>query len=151
MDIKWLKEKIIEYKNKTIKEIGDDLRIAIPVAALILSAMFFKFSLILPWVYATGSTIIITSILKLIFNFTPLGTRPNGNDDSMPSGHVSAAFGGAAFIFFGVSYLLGIIAFPFAAFTAYSRVWAGSHHWRDVIVGAILGSIISFIFATGII
>lgn len=66
--------------------------------------------------------------------------RPNGACcGSFPSGHTSSAFTGASFMNFryGIKY-----AFPFyagATFVAASRVQANAHYVHDVIAGAALG------------
>jgi membrane-associated phospholipid phosphatase len=137
-----LTDLIDKLKNKTtdtIVDIGDILQYALPFAALFVIAAQGRADLVWNWLYIIAGQAGLSTILKKIFNFTPLGTRPNGGENSMPSGHTTAAFAGAAIIF-RVDWFAGLIALPFAAFTGYSRVRGYAHHWRDVIVGALLGA-----------
>ena len=72
--------------------------------------------------------------------------RPNGSDNSFPSGHTSAAFQGAAFIHARYGFDHAWPAYAAAAFVGYSRVYSDNHHTRDVIAGAALGIATSFYF-----
>jgi len=89
-------------------------------------------------------TIAGTSVLKRLFNFTPLGERPSGGGNSFPSGHASAAMCAPAFLH--VRYGQARYTVPFAAsgsFVAYSRVWALKHHWRDVLASTALSLVVA--------
>ena len=72
--------------------------------------------------------------------------RPNGSDQSFPSGHTSTAFQGAAFIHkrYGLKY--AVPAYIGASFVGYSRVESDNHYTEDVIAGAAIGAISSFYF-----
>jgi membrane-associated phospholipid phosphatase len=74
--------------------------------------------------------------------------RPNGGDQSFPSGHTSAAFQGAAFIHKRYGWKYGIPAYLGAAFVGYSRVESDNHYTEDVVAGAAIGVISSFCFTT---
>ena len=74
--------------------------------------------------------------------------RPNGGDQSFPSGHTSAAFQGAAFIQRRYGWKYGIPAYIGAAFVGYSRVESDNHYPEDVVAGAAIGVISSFYFTT---
>ena len=71
---------------------------------------------------------------------------PYGN--SFPSGHASAAFGGAAFIYDRYGTTWGIPAYALAAFTAYSRVDAQKHFYEDVLAGGSIAVMSSLIFTS---
>ena len=145
MDIKWLAQNTYSLTKKTLRDWGDIFRLALPIASFFL-ALFLKSDILaLKCAISIGIVVVLTSALKFLFNFTKLGRRPNGGSDSMPSGHTSSAFQGASFILFGVNFWIGIPAMLFACLTGYSRVWAGVHWWRDVIVGAFLGMLVSFL------
>uniref|UniRef100_UPI00038294DC phosphatase PAP2 family protein n=1 Tax=Legionella tunisiensis TaxID=1034944 RepID=UPI00038294DC len=67
-------------------------------------------------------------------------TRPNGGCcRSFPSGHVSAAFTGAAFINFRYGFIYSVPLYAGAAYVAYSRVQTNAHHVRDVVAGGVIG------------
>ncbi len=73
--------------------------------------------------------------------------RPNnGNKDSFPSGHTSAAFQGASFIHFRYGWKYAVPAYLGAAFVGYSRVDAEKHYTVDVLAGATLGILSSWYF-----
>lgn len=138
MNFTELWEKLRRTTTDTIVDIGDILQYALPFAALFVIATEPSAVTAWRWLQVVIAQAAASTILKKIFNFTPLGTRPNGNDHSMPSGHTTSAFAGAALIF-QIDWFAGLIALPFAAFTGYSRVRGLAHHWRDVIAGACLG------------
>ncbi|WP_051362361.1 phosphatase PAP2 family protein [Solimonas soli] len=90
------------------------------------------------YAYDFAATFAATEALKYAFNNTRWGERPNGHDGSFPSGHTSAACSAAAFISDRYGWQYGLPLYATAAFTAYSRVDEGFHHWRDVIAGCAL-------------
>ncbi|MCF8473532.1 MAG: phosphatase PAP2 family protein [Emcibacter sp.] len=74
-------------------------------------------------------------------------TRPNGECcDSFPSGHSSVAFMGASFIQKRYGWAYGIPAYLGASLVAYSRVHSDKHYTEDVVAGAAIGIISSYIF-----
>ena len=73
--------------------------------------------------------------------------RPdNSGDDSFPSGHTSVAFQGAAFIHrrYGLKY--AIPAYLAAGYVGWTRVESDQHYVEDVVAGAALGIVSSFVF-----
>ena len=73
--------------------------------------------------------------------------RPNGNCcDSFPSGHSSRAFVGASFIHRRYGFKYSVPAYIAASYVAYSRVDADKHEVEDVITGALVGILSSYIF-----
>jgi len=74
-------------------------------------------------------------------------TRPKGaNNESLPSGHGSVAFQGAALTGkrYGLKY--GIPAYLGATFVAWSRVESDNHYTVDVVAGAAIGILSSLVF-----
>ncbi|MCE5315285.1 MAG: phosphatase PAP2 family protein [Armatimonadota bacterium] len=84
---------------------------------------------------ALGATFAATELLKHLVG----EKRPNSDSQtSFPSGHTAAAFAMATVLTdYEPSYKWP--AYITAAAIGYSRVEAGSHYWRDVVGGALLG------------
>lgn len=90
------------------------------------------------WLRNTGVALVVTSTLKLAFNQTSLGKRPDGSPYGFPSGHAAFVMSGAAFLNERYGWKWGLPAIVGAAYVAYVRVDEGKHHWRDVIAGGAL-------------
>lgn len=71
--------------------------------------------------------------------------RPNGGEHAFISGHTSLAFAGAAFIQRRYGWKYGIPAYLTAAFVGWSRVYAREHSTADVLRGAAIGILSSYI------
>ena len=74
--------------------------------------------------------------------------RPNGGEDSFPSGHASISFAGASYLQCRYGWRYGIPAFLAAAFVGYSRVEADEHWTKDVLGGAAIGIVSGVIFTS---
>lgn len=73
--------------------------------------------------------------------------RPDGSDDdSFPSNHAAMAFAAATSMQKRYGWQYGFPAYGLAAMTAYGRVQADKHHWRDVAASAVIGSISGWFF-----
>lgn len=81
---------------------------------------------------------VLTSALRLAFNETSLGKRPDGNSYGFPSGHVAAVMSGATFLDMRYGWKWGIPAYLASAYVAYVRVDEDKHYWRDVIASGVL-------------
>lgn len=90
------------------------------------------------WLRNTGVNQVLVSALRLGFNETSLGERPNGNRYGFPSGHVSFVMSGATFLGERYGWKWGVPAYAAAAYVAYTRVDEDKHHWRDVIAAGTL-------------
>ena len=90
------------------------------------------------WLRNIGVNQALTSVLRLGFNETSLGERPNGGSYGFPSGHVAAVMSGATFLGQRYGWKWGTPAYLAAACVAYVRVNEGKHHWRDVIAASTL-------------
>lgn len=73
-------------------------------------------------------------------------TRPNGGHYSMPSGHTSISFSSAEFLRKRYGWEWGVPAYAAASWVAYSRVQSYQHYPQDVIAGAAIGILSSYIF-----
>lgn len=141
-----LLQKLRPFSIENLEDIGDILQYALPWAALLAVALQGEVRAAQNWTYAGLCTTLLTLLLKLIFNSTPLGRRPNGGSHAFPSGHTSSAFMGAAFVHFQFGFLWAIAPYLLAGLTGYSRIWAKEHRVRDVIAGAVLGIGIVYLF-----
>ena len=65
---------------------------------------------------------------------------------SFPSGHTSAASSGASFIQKRYGWQCGIPAYLAASFVGWSRVEADQHYIEDVLAGAAIGFVGTYIF-----
>ena len=90
------------------------------------------------WLRNTVVNQVLTTALRLGFNETRLGKRPNGNDYGFPSGHVAFVTSGAAFLGERYGWKWGAPAYLASAYVAYVRVDNDKHHWRDVIAAGAL-------------
>ena len=73
--------------------------------------------------------------------------RPNGGSHSFPSGHASVAFSGASFLQKRYGWNYGIPAYIVALFVGYSRIESDNHYLHDVLAGAAIGVVSTYIFA----
>ncbi len=90
-----------------------------------------------------ATTMAVTFTLKYSID----AERPNGeNSRSFPSGHTSSAFSSATFLQLRYGWEYGVPAYAVATFVAWSRVYSDHHYTRDVIAGAAIGAVSSYIF-----
>ena len=94
----------------------------------------------------TATILVAMAALKYSLNKTYLGKRPNGGDRGVPSGHTSATCSGAFFMANRYGWQYTASGLVIAAFTGYSRVDEGYHHWRDMIAGCALAYGTSYYF-----
>jgi membrane-associated phospholipid phosphatase len=96
------------------------------------------------WQFAEseGVTLVATYSLKYAVN----ERRPNGGTQSFPSGHASVSFSAAEYMRKRYGWEYGVPMYAAASFVAYSRVEARQHYAHDVIAGAGIGILSSYIF-----
>ena len=90
------------------------------------------------WLRDTLISEVLNTGLRVAFNQTSLGKRPNGNGYGFPSGHAGFVFSQAAFLQERYGWKYGVPALLLASTVSYIRVREDKHHWRDVIVGGAL-------------
>lgn len=78
--------------------------------------------------------------------FAKIAMRPNGDFDGFPSGHTTAAFIAAGFLWARYGFRSGILGVIAASFVGLSRIYAMRHTWLQVLCGAILGFFIAYIY-----
>ena len=93
-----------------------------------------------------GESFLLTEGVTYGLKYTVNETRPNGGHQSFPSAHTSVSFCGAEFLRKRYGWEYGIPAYAAASFVAYSRVDAREHYPHDVIAGAAIGIISTYIF-----
>ncbi len=131
-----------------LRAAGDILRYAIPGAALLAIALNGNADFARYWIVVIAVTHVLTELMKKAMNNTPLGKRPDGKKDSMPSGHASGAFSGAWVFYFVYGPAIAAVPLLLATLTAVSRVLAKRHHWYDVTVGALFALLVAYAFFT---
>jgi membrane-associated phospholipid phosphatase len=131
------------HAKDLIEQAGNDLLFALPAATVGLA--LFKGDITGLWEYGLSSALSQGSTFGLKYSVHEL--RPNGRDYlSFPSGHSSATFTAAEFLWKRYGWQYGAPAFALATFTAYSRVESRNHFVHDVAAGAALGFFSSYIF-----
>jgi undecaprenyl-diphosphatase len=98
-------------------------------------------SLLLTWGVTNALKLAIARPRPFLAGMPLIGEAPDGY--SFPSQHASFSFS-AATIAALKNQALGIIAILSAALVAYSRVYLGVHYWSDILIGAVLGTAISY-------
>lgn len=117
--------------DRSIEVMGDNLQIALPIAAYGLSFLKEDREGAIQFTKSFLATVGITHILKPGIN----KTRPNGGEHSFPSGHSAAAFSGAAYINRRYGLVYGVPAYAAASYVGWSRVKT-EHHWKEDVFGA---------------
>jgi membrane-associated phospholipid phosphatase len=129
--------------NDRIETVGDDLcNYILPAvtAGLILYNSDWKGAL--EGAESAALTGGVTIGLKVAVN----EKRPNGGSYSFPSGHASYSFAMAEFIRKRYGWEYGIPVYVAASFVGYSRVESNDHYTHDVVAGAFIGILSSYIF-----
>ncbi len=98
-------------------------------------------------------TLLLVSLLRVIINAErpyerygiPSVFRKETKGKSMPSRHTASAFVIALTFFYG-NRIVGTVALVFALLIELSRILAGAHFIRDVVVGALIGIVAGSLF-----
>jgi membrane-associated phospholipid phosphatase len=132
----------IEARADAFASAGDILQYALPATAGGLTVVYRDWQGTLQFGESLALTEGVTYGLKYAVN----ERRPNGGTQSFPSGHASGAFCGAEFLRKRYGWKYGIPAYAAASFVAFTRVEAREHYPHDVIAGAAVGIISTYIF-----
>ena len=100
------------------------------------------------WLRTTIISEVLNTSLRVAFNHTSLGERPNGGSYGFPSGHAGFVFSQAAFLQERYGWKFGAPALAVATAISYIRVREDKHHWRDVIVGGALSYSVALLTVT---
>lgn len=125
-----------------VETAGDILQLAIPATAAGLTLAHRDGE----GAVQLGKSIFLNVGITYALKYTIDAPRPDHGGQSMPSGHTSISFTGAEFMRKRYGWEYGVPAYAAASFVAYSRVEAGRHHVRDVVAGAGIGILSSYIF-----
>lgn len=88
----------------------------------------------------------VATVTTYAFKYGLNTRRPNGGHMSFPSEHSSISFSAAEFLRKRYGWEAGVPAYVAASFVAYSRVESRQHYSYDVIGGAAIGILSSYIF-----
>ena len=133
---------LASHATDNIRTAGDVLQFVLPATAAGLTLGYRDWTGALELGESAGVTLGVTYSLKYAVN----ERRPNGGSESFPSAHSSISFSAAEFMRKRYGWEYGLPAYAAASFVAYSRVEAGEHHPHDVIAGAAIGIVSSYIF-----
>jgi membrane-associated phospholipid phosphatase len=100
------------------------------------------------WLRDTGLALVVNTTLRVAFNQTSLGERPNGGSYGFPSGHAGFMFSQAGFLQERYGWRYGLPALVLATGVSYVRVREEKHYWRDVIAGGAVGYGVALITVT---
>ena len=128
--------------TEPIASAGDILQFVLPATAGGLTVAYrdWKGTLQL------GESLVLTEGVTYGLKYTVNERRPNGGTKSFPSAHTSISFSAAEFMRKRYGWEYGIPAYAAASFVAYSRVESREHYPHDVIAGAAIGILSSYIF-----
>ena len=130
-------------RYNTVERAGDVMVLLLPATAYAKTLYEYDGQGALQFSLGLSTTMATTFTLK----YTIDAERPNGdNSRSFPSGHSAAAFSSATFLQMRYGWKYGLPAYLGAGFVAWSRVYTENHYTRDVVAGAILGTVGSYIF-----
>ena len=128
--------------SDSIETAGNILQLVLPATAAGLTLGYQDGAGALQFGESAGLTLGVTYTLK----YTVDETRPNGGGQSFPSAHSSISFCSAEFMRKRYGWEYGLPAYAAATFVGYSRVESREHHTYDVVGGAAIGMVSSFIF-----
>lgn len=97
---------------------------------------------------STGVSLLLNTALRVGFNETRFGERPNGNEYGFPSGHAAFVASSAAFLQDRFGWKYGVPAYLLVGYVSWVRVDTDHHHWRDVVAGVALSTAVSSLFVT---
>ena len=131
---------------RSVREIGDALRVIIPAYAFGLSMNEEGYDGAKQFGASILSSQITVEALKKITHKKRPDYKEGDKMDSFPSGHAAAAFSGATFIHKRYGLKRAILPYLGATFVAYSRVESDRHHVSDVVGGAVVASLYTLLF-----
>lgn len=93
-----------------------------------------------------GESILAAQLASEGIKSLELERRPNGNDKkSLPSGHAAGAFSGAMFVHRRYGWKPALIPYGMSLIAGWSRVEARAHYWHDVLAGAAVSALFTWV------
>ncbi|GAB7141224.1 phosphatase PAP2 family protein [Deferribacterales bacterium RsTz2092] len=126
---------------------GNTLMYAVPLYALALTGYHLDGYGSLQLIAATGVTQLASEGLKSATKEKRPDYKSGDSKKSFPSGHAAGAFSGATFIHRRYGLNQAIVPYMAATFVAYSRVDARKHYVHDVVAGAAIAGLFSYLIA----
>jgi membrane-associated phospholipid phosphatase len=130
-----------------IKTTGDILAVALPVTAagITVYKRDWKGTLQL------SESLLLSTATVYLLKYTVKEPRPNGFDSlSFPSSHTSFSCTASEFLFKRYGWKYGVPCYALSAFVGYSRIESKYHYFHDVLAGAFIGCVSSYIFTKNI-
>jgi membrane-associated phospholipid phosphatase len=130
------------YAKSAIEGIGDFTQVIVPAYAFGMAMNEEGYEGTRQFIYSFSAMQLSIIGLKSAID----EKRPDGSDNnSFPSGHTASAFSGATFIHKRYGLKRAAVPYLLAGFTGYSRVYADKHYWHDVVAGAVISSLFTWI------
>ncbi len=95
------------------------------------------------------SALIINGLTVAIGQTATWDRGPNGELGTFPSGHTSSSFTVASVMHEAYGHAVGIPLYGLATLVAIERVEDGEHYFSDVVMGAVMGTVIGHSVASG--
>ena len=122
------------YSN--LETSGDVLTAALPITSFAITYLKDDVDGRREFLRSNAVSLALTTVLRVGFNQTSLGERPNGNRYAFPSGHVAFITASAAFLQDRYGWKYGVPAYLAAGYVSWVRLENQHHRTRDVIAGA---------------
>jgi membrane-associated phospholipid phosphatase len=138
----YLAESVDTRGDNSIETAGTAIQLVLPFTAGGLTLVQRDYQGTLQFGESAALALGVTYALKYSVN----ETRPDGGSHSFPSGHASISFSSAEFMRKRYGWAYGLPAYAAASFVGYSRVESREHYTHDVVAGAAIGIVSSYIF-----
>ncbi len=93
-----------------------------------------------------GALMLTTQLATEGIKMLEIEQRPNGGDwRSFPSGHAAGAFSGAMFVHKRYGWKPALIPYGMSLITGWSRVEARAHYWHDILGGAAVSALFTWV------
>lgn len=128
------------FSNKN--KLGDVMMVMSPTYALGMTIMAKDWEGTLQ----LGESVILSQLASEGIKALEIEERPNGNDKkSFPSGHAAGAFSGAMFVHKRYGWKPALIPYGMSLIAGWSRVEAKAHYWHDVLAGAAVSALFTWV------